>query len=1021
MHPRVKAEIERAQRERSSDLNLWHCDLEAVPTEISELSHVDTINLRGNKLRAIPEWIAGLRNLRRLSIARNPLSSIPSLPQVDLHLDWESYRRCSGMISPANVTGIDIITGPDQGRPQEVTEPAQLVPELLKMLRLQSLAIGVESIVYRTPLGTMPPPKGVTTLIRAIGSFQGLSSLRFWGVFLSQLPDGVRVLRRLSHLAVDGAEITELPDWIAELDTLRSVSFMFNRLEQLPATMSHLSNLGTLDLRDNNFAEIPSLVFDSPRLVYVDLGTMELEKGRIREIPSRILSAPRLARLAVDHQPIEVPPAEVVKQGLDAIRNYWRQQEESGVDYLCEAKLLIVGEAGAGKTSLAKKIRDPTYRLASSERSTEGMEIMRWSFPAAIRLQEAGQSSRLVQREFGVNLWDFGGQEIYHATHQFFLTRRSLYALVSDDRKEDTDFRYWLNILGLLSDNSPVLVVQNEKQDRQRDIDMGGLRARFPNLREAYRINLATNRGLTDLVTAIERELEHLPHIGIPLPRSWKLVREALENDERDYITITEYFAICERHGFRRDEDKLQLSGYLHDLGICLHFHDDPILKQTVILKPKWGTDAVYRLLDDKHVIGARGRFERKDLARIWSEKRHVAMRDELLRLMMRFQLCYELPEGDAYIAPQLLSPGQPDYRWNAEGNLVLRYEYDFMPKGVMTRFIVAVNHLIADQSLVWKGGVILEREHTRAEVVEDYPRRQIMVRVAGADPRGLLAIVDDQFVRIHRTFPSLKWDRWLPCHCQVCRQRTDPYAYPLAELKEFAQAGDPIQCRVSRRLVDSTDLIRNAFPGAIQRFMDEAGILAPESPRPPESATKEVFVSYAWTDESRAIVDHLEKTLSLAGVRLLRDRNEVKFKDSITAFMERIGRGRCIVLVLSKHFLESKYCMFELTEIARRGDIQQRVFPIALGDANIFEGTGRLDYVRYWEGKKAELDAKMKAVGSEHLEGIREEMDLFANIRNAMAGIVDLVAGMNTLTSAEHRSSGFRELIGALQRQLEE
>ena len=34
-------------------------------------------------------------------------------------------------------------------------------------------------------------------------------------------------------------------------------------------------------------------------------------------------------------------------------------------------------------------------------------------------------------------MWDFGGQEIYHATHQFFLTRRSLYVLVDDTRKDD--------------------------------------------------------------------------------------------------------------------------------------------------------------------------------------------------------------------------------------------------------------------------------------------------------------------------------------------------------------------------------------------------------------------------------------------------------------------------------------------------------------------------------------------------------------------------------------------------------
>ena len=126
-------------------------------------------------------------------------------------------------------------------------------------------------------------------------------------------------------------------------------------------------------------------------------------------------------------------------------------------------------------------------------------------------------------------------------------------------------------------------------------------------------------------------------------------------------------------------------------------------------------------------------------------------------------------------------------------------------------------------------------------------------------------------------------------------------------------------------------------------------------------------------------------------------------------------------MLVLSKRFFESKYCMFELTQIARRGDIQRRVFPIVLGDANIFDGSGVLDYVRYWEGKKAELDAKMKGVGAEHLEGIREEIDLFADIRNVIAGIVDLLAGMNTLTSAEHRTTGFRELIVALQRQLDE
>src|ERR1017187_7358656 len=75
--------------------------------------------------------------------------------------------------------------------------------------------------------------------------------------------------------------------------------------------------------------------------------------------------------------------------------------------------------------------------------------------------------------------------------------------------------------------------------------------------------------------------------------RTFPIGSKALEQDKRDYVGLDEYLPICQQHGFTRREDKLQLSGYLHDLGICLHFQDDPLLKNTVVLKPAWGTDAV--------------------------------------------------------------------------------------------------------------------------------------------------------------------------------------------------------------------------------------------------------------------------------------------------------------------------------------------------------------------------------------------------------------------------------------------
>lgn len=365
--------------------------------------------------------------------------------------------------------------------------------------------------------------------------------------------------------------------------------------------------------------------------------------GSIAVVPPDILKLTRLQELDVGGQPITTPPAEVVQQGLEAIRDHWRQRSATGTDYLCEAKLLIVGEGGAGKSTLAAKILDPDYRLDPERPSTEGIDILRWRFPT--RIHPSGPGAAAVDREFEVGIWDFGGQEIYHTTHQFFLTRRSLYVLVADSRNEDTDFHYWLAVVQLLAGDAPLLIVKNEKQDRRRELDEVSLRARFPNVKEILATNLQTNRGLDGLVRCIRHHLETLPHIGDALPTTWKRVREALESETRDHIPVTEFLALCGRHGFTEDAHKLQLSAYLHDLGICLHFQDDPILKHRVILRPSWATDAAYRVLDDDQVVAAYGHFRRDDLARIWDAPEHARMADELLQLMMKFELCYALPD----------------------------------------------------------------------------------------------------------------------------------------------------------------------------------------------------------------------------------------------------------------------------------------------------------------------------------------------------------------------------------------
>jgi small GTP-binding protein len=525
----------------------------------------------------------------------------------------------------------------------------------------------------------------------------------------------------------------------------------------------------------------------------------------------------KLTRLNLDENPIAEPPLEVVKEGIEAIRQYFKQIETEGIDYLYEAKLLIVGEGGAGKTTLANKIINPNYKLCEED-STKGIEVLHWAFP------------RSDGNQFNVNIWDFGGQEIYHSTHQYFLTKRSLYLLVADTRKEDTDFYYWLNVIELLSDNSPILIIKNEKQDRQREIS-NQLRSEFENFKEAIPTNLANNRNLPAILTACKYHLSQLPHIGQTLPKTWVKVRHALENDPRNHISLNEYLQICKDNGFKERKDALQLSDYLHDLGICLHFQDDEIspLYQIVILKPKWGTDAAYAVLDNPKVMRNFGRFSNKELAQIWSADEYAGMHSGLLELMKRFQLCYEIPptisqRKGIYIAPQLLTENQPKYAWNESENLILRYTYDFMPKGLVRQFIVAMHESIEAQ-IVWRSGVIIHKReyaNTRAEVIENYGKREIKIRVSGKNKRDLLTIVTHELDKIHNSYKRLadKYQKLIPCNCNTCKGSQDPHFYEFANLKRrYENRKYTVECDISYEDVDVLGLIDDI--GAISQLQD--------------------------------------------------------------------------------------------------------------------------------------------------------------------------------------------------------
>ena len=418
-------------------------------------------------------------------------------------------------------------------------------------------------------------------------------------------------------------------------------------------------------------------------------------------------------------------------------------------------------------------------------------------------------------------MWDFGGQQIYHATHQFFLTHRSVYVLVDDTRKDskavtDEGFKYWLELIDVFSGHSPTLIFQNEKGGRSKQIDLAGIRARFDNVKEVYAGDLDKPDAADALRDAIELFASQLSHIGEEVPARWIKVREEIEGlaAEKPYVPLEEYFDIYRKH-IEFDETKaLLLSRYLHDLGVFLHFQDDPLLARTVILQNEWATQAVFRMLDDETVKKKLGRFNLGDCRRLWKDSVYVRMHPELLALMQNFELCYEIRDSQpqTWLAPQLLPAERPASLTDSgkPEDLVLRYRYEFLPKGMISRLTVRLHRFVLDPGKAWISGVLFEREGSSI-LAEILASGEIELRARGPERKVLLSVVASDLDALNDSFQGLrdKVDKRIPCNCSKCRTSPKPEFFGQKRLEQRKKDGKlKVECPRSYEDVDVLELL---------------------------------------------------------------------------------------------------------------------------------------------------------------------------------------------------------------------
>ena len=560
--------------------------------------------------------------------------------------------------------------------------------------------------------------------------------------------------RRAKSLNWGSQNIWTLPPEIGELSELEDLNLSFNRLTTLPPELGNCTNLRTLNLVGN-------------------------------EITS--------------------PPPEILQQGTKAILAFLAASQHSRTRQWV-SKLIIVGEGGVGKTQLLRALRDLPYDPGIE--TTHGIEIHKCHLPHP---SQPGVGMTL-------NAWDFGGQQIYHATHQFFLTNRSLFILAWNSRLgyEQGRLRYWLETISALAPESPIILVATHSDQREADLPLAEFRRLYPRLAGQIEVSNRSGAGMPELRTRVAQLAATLPLMGEEWPTHWLAVAESFRSLDAKYSRRDDLVLEAAKQGVS-GLDLTVLMVWLHELGDLLQYPEDDDLDDVVILQPQWVAEHIGRVLVYPSVIENNGVFRHQDMEDVWSDL-DVGMRLHFLRLMERFDLSYRtLEDREVSLVVERLPLEVPDFlsRWDGAlrqentREIAMTYDLSAVPAGVPTWFI-ARQHRFTTHTHWRTGALFADTSGLHFSLVEvDAHERKASLRVRGPHPHDFFSLIRDGFELTLTRFPGLGVTRRVPCpgHKGVPCSHMFDYSNLLGAI-ERPQPILEIQCPISFEPVSVAGLL---------------------------------------------------------------------------------------------------------------------------------------------------------------------------------------------------------------------
>jgi internalin A len=566
--------IEEVLRGRTTRLNLSGLGLTDIPNKIAQIESLKELDFSDNKITRIPQSIATLHTLRTLDLSRNRVveinDNISSLSNLGwLNLTDNKIEKISDAISELkDLQLISLWNNCLKNIPEEI----------FQLFNLEKLVL-IKNNISRIP--------------EEISSLKKLTWLTLWDNQLTTIPEEISQLSSLRELDLSSNKIENFPEAILQVVSLRKLSLGGNKIDKIPNQICQLSSLRELDFFDNKLTAIPKEIYRLSSLKEINL----------------------------NRNPLDPISKSAYSGGIDEFFAYLRSlQNPKELENLYEARLVLIGEGNVGKTTLLKALtgRDPK----ADEQTTHGISIDIEAF----RLPHPNQ----VDTQLKFNAWDFGGQEVYRVTHQFFFSKRSAYLLLWEPRRgvQQCQVEDWLNMLRLrVGEDARVIIVSTHCKTGERiaRIDKPVLKRDYGDIIVDFLEvdslvddpETGEKVGIAALKQLIADTAKTFDQMGAKLNRAWRESRDELLAMDTPRITYTEFAAVCKRHGLSEIAIRT-LADLMHDLGYIVYYGDDESLKDDVVLQPEWLTKAIGFVLEDRTTQDMDGILPDSRLKDVW-------------------------------------------------------------------------------------------------------------------------------------------------------------------------------------------------------------------------------------------------------------------------------------------------------------------------------------------------------------------------------------------------------------------